>query len=82
MCKEGWVVGGYQLNGVKHKKEEIKMELRMNVEGLRFRKADGGLKIADQMRLIGQRLSNSAALRIRAGDNPADRLGGGIPRVG
>ncbi|OGB88439.1 hypothetical protein A3H38_04205 [candidate division WOR-1 bacterium RIFCSPLOWO2_02_FULL_46_20] len=45
--------------------------LRVNIEGLRFRASDGKLGAADQLRIVNQRLSNPAALRLRAGDSPA-----------
>src|SRR3989338_11295404 len=53
-------------------KGEKKMAgLRVNIEGLRFRASDGKLGAADQLRIVNQRLSNPAALRLRAGDSPA-----------
>jgi hypothetical protein len=48
------------------------MALNVSIEGLRFRKSDGKLKVADQLRILGQRLSNPAVIRFREGDNPAD----------
>lgn len=48
------------------------MGLKVNIEGLRFRAADGRSKIGDQLRFLGQRLSNPAVTKLRAGDNPAD----------
>lgn len=57
------------------------MGLKVNIEGLRFRAGDGvlnradqlrRLRTADQLRLLGQRLSNPTATRLRADDNPVD----------
>lgn len=48
------------------------MGLRVKIEGLRFRVSDGKLNATDKSRLIGQRLSNTAVISLRAGDNPAD----------
>ncbi|MBI5699766.1 hypothetical protein HZC35_05675 [Candidatus Saganbacteria bacterium] len=48
------------------------MALKVSIEGLRFRANDRKTGTSDQMRIIGQRLSNSGALRLREGDSPAD----------
>jgi hypothetical protein len=45
------------------------MALRVNIEGLRFRKSDGALSTGKQMNILKQRLSGtSATIRTRAGD--------------
>lgn len=47
------------------------MELKVDIKGLRFRASDGNLSAADKLRILGLRLSNTASIRLRAGDNPA-----------
>ena len=48
------------------------MGLKINIKGLRFRASDRKLNTADRLRIIGQRLSKPAVIRLRAGDNLAD----------
>lgn len=45
--------------------------LRVDISGVRFRALDGELKKGDQLEIIRRRLSNSSALGMRAGDDPA-----------
>ena len=44
----------------------------MKISGIRFRKSDKNLSMAAKLEIIKRRLTNTAANRIRAGDDPMD----------
>jgi hypothetical protein len=48
------------------------MSIKTTIKGLQFRRTDGVVATGDQARILSQRLSNSAILRVREGESSDD----------